>query len=80
MTRQISEKMTEVLVKPTVRKKVSVQACCGYLVRIFWPHKDSQAKSSQPVGEMTSADDASWSSTASSQAEYHQFNRRFMLF
>jgi hypothetical protein len=73
MTQQSSQEITEAPVKPTVQKKASVQACCGYSVRIFWFQKGFQAKSSAPVkptivGAMTSVEDGSWSSTASGQA------------
>jgi hypothetical protein len=44
-----SEEMTEAPVKPTVQKKVSVQACCDYSVHMFWLQIGFQAKSSTPV-------------------------------
>jgi hypothetical protein len=36
--------MIEALVKLMVQKKTSVQACCGYSVRMFWFQKGFQAK------------------------------------
>jgi hypothetical protein len=41
--------MTEASVKPMVQKKMLVQACCGYSVRMFWFQMGFQAKSSAPV-------------------------------
>jgi hypothetical protein len=78
--------MIESPVKPTVQKKASVQACCGYSVCMFWFQKGSRAKSSalvestvsvQGVGAMISAEDGSWSSTASEQVVCDWLNRRW---
>jgi hypothetical protein len=49
MVWQSSEEMTEAPVKPTVQNKASMQACCGYSVRMFWFQKGFQAKSLAPV-------------------------------
>jgi hypothetical protein len=74
--------MTQAPVKPTVQKKASMQACCGYSVRIFWFQKGFHVKSSAPVkptviGAIPSAEDYSWSLTASGQAVCDRLNRRW---
>jgi hypothetical protein len=78
--------MIEALVKPTVQKKASVQACCGYSVHMFLFEKGFQGKALAPikltvVSALRRCNDVSrgwhgiWSSTASRQAECDRLNR-----